>query len=393
MPVNSPAFLFFRVMKSLLVWMLVLVVLASCHTAKPFYGEKGYVLPELPTEVPLAQVVLVGDAGDMQIGEPIRDHVPKYLTNDLPNALLFLGDNIYTYGLPEEGAEDYNEKKEILLNQMSLADNFDGRVIFIPGNHDWKKSKEGGWATVLRQEAAVNQYYDRSDAFLPSGGCPGPVLVPFTNEISMIVLNSEWWLYGYTKPGTDECETGSRELFYSELKQLVRNNSDKQLLVMGHHPIVSNGEHGGYFSAMDHLFPLRNVKDWLYFPLPVIGSIYPISRKLGVSSQDIPNKEFQTYADTLRQALAGHKSLIYASGHEHNLQLHATDEFYQVISGSGSKTNFARKGLGADYVQTQEGFARLIYYSNETWIEYFVIERKTGDLSSVFRKMLYRTNP
>src|SRR5436309_11924013 len=31
--------------------------------------------------------------------------------------------------------------------------------------------------------------------------------------------------------------------------------------------------HGGHFGWQDHIFPLRNIKPWLWIPLPLIGSV------------------------------------------------------------------------------------------------------------------------
>jgi predicted phosphodiesterase len=369
-----------------------LLFLCSCSTVKPYYSDTAYTLPDLPGEEIAKQVVLVGDAGEMQQDDPIRKPVMEHLSKvpEEKGAIIFLGDNIYTYGLPETTAEDYPEKVAILENQMKIAEGYQGRVLFIPGNHDWKKSSEGGWETLLRQEDYVNTFFKNRTAFLPSGGCPGPVSELLSDDLLLIVLDTNWWLQKYEKPGTEACSFGSPARLTEELRRIIDENPDKQILVAGHHPIISNGEHGGYFSFTDHIFPLRNVKPWLYLPLPVIGSIYPIARHAGVSNQDIPNKEFQQQRDSLRAAFNGHPGLIYVSGHEHNLQLHKEDQYYQVISGAGSKTNYARKGLGASYVQQKQGFARLLYYvDGEVWVEFFTLDKKTGESTPTYRQKLF----
>ena len=369
-----------------------LLFLFSCSTVKPYYGAQDYALPELPANEIFRQVVLVGDAGEMHDNDPIRPPIKNYL-QQVPGdrgALIFLGDNIYTYGLPESSAEDFREKADILESQMKLAEGFDGRVLFIPGNHDWQKSKEGGWAAVLRQEAYVTDYFDDQTSFLPSGGCPGPVAERLSDDLLLIILDTNWWLQEYEKPGADECSFGTPETFTGELRRIIQENHNRQIIVAGHHPIISNGEHGGYFSAADHIFPLRNVKPWLYFPLPVIGSIYPIARKSGVSNQDIPIKDFQELRDSLRSAFKGHQRLIYVSGNEHNQQLHREEGYFQVISGAGSKTNFARKGLDASYVQQKQGFSRLLYYTDGTvWVEFLTIDKKSGNSIPAYRQKLF----
>jgi hypothetical protein len=50
-----------------------------------------------------------------------------------------------------------------------------------------------------------------------------------------------------------------------------------------HHPLMSNGSHGGQFSIEKQIFPLEQK-----IPLPVIGSFINLLRKTtGASPQDI----------------------------------------------------------------------------------------------------------
>src|SRR3989441_1671350 len=50
---------------------------------------------------------------------------------------------------------------------------------------------------------------------------------------------------------------------------------------------------GGHFGWQDHVFPLREVKSWLWIPLPLIGFTYPIARESGISSQDAPSTAYR----------------------------------------------------------------------------------------------------
>ena len=95
----------------------------------------------------------------------------------------------------------------------------------------------------------------------------------------------------------------------------------RHVVVIAHHPLVSGGPHGGYFGWQDHVFPLRNLKSWLWIPLPLIGSAYPIARAEGISSQDIPSRAYTRMRVALDSAFAGAPPLIYAGGHDHTLQV------------------------------------------------------------------------
>ena len=92
----------------------------------------------------------------------------------------------------------------------------------------------------------------------------------------------------------------------------------------------------------------------------------------GVSRQDTPNRVFKNYAGMIDSLFAMDPRLIYVSGHDHNLQLIVKDGITQVVSGAGSKTNYAGRGHGARFVYQGRGFSRIKYFNNgQVWIEYY----------------------
>src|SRR2546425_7841307 len=129
---------------------------------------------------------------------------------------------------------------------------------------------------------------------------------------------------------------------------------------------------GGHFGWQDHVFPLREVKSWLWIPLPLIGSAYPIARESGISSQDAPSAAYRRMRATLDSGFAGSPPLIYAAGHDHALQvIGGTSARYELVSGAGifghldrvtalDSTRFARSASGFMRVEfLHDGRARL----------------------------------
>ncbi len=369
----------------------------SCNTLQPFYGKayrdwQDYTMPDSSRLE--HTVYLVGDGGDMSSEDDLIKVLHNSLMNEADSAssVVFLGDNIYLHGLPEEGATDRQEKEAVIRAQMDAAAGYNGNVIFIPGNHDWDYSGPDGLERIIYQERFVEEYFDGADVFMPDNGCPGPDLVRVNENVVLIVLDSEWWVHPYEVPQAPEngCTTVDKTDFMVRLDAMVRANDDKHVLIVAHHPVISNGNHGGHYNIVDHIFPLRLVRDNLYIPLPVIGSIYPVARKLGVSPQDIPNTEFQTYKNGLMAIIEQRPNVVYATGHDHNLQLNEQGEMHHIISGSSSKTAFAIRGFGADYVHQQKGFARVMYFDDgEAWVEYFIVNDENPDGLLSFRKPLY----
>ena len=89
------------------------------------------------------RVFLIGDAGELLAKtHPVVDWLERHVNwDDEKNVAVYLGDNIYPYGLPMEGEGDYKGAKEVLDYQIDLVKGKKGKAFFIQGNHDWKNGK------------------------------------------------------------------------------------------------------------------------------------------------------------------------------------------------------------------------------------------------------------
>jgi hypothetical protein len=82
-----------------------------------------------------------------------------------------------------------------------------------------------------------------------------------------------------------ECDIKTREGFFDEFEGLLKKNEQKTILISLHHPLFSNGPHGGQFSIKQQLFPINDK-----IPLPIFGSFINLLRKTsGASPQDLQN--------------------------------------------------------------------------------------------------------
>ena len=100
-------------------------------------------------------IFLIGDVGKPNHApqEPTLKLMRKQLeVADSNSTAIFLGDNVYSYGLPEPDAYDRKISEERLNDQLDILKNYRGEKYMIPGNHDWAQGLRGGWAAVLRQE-------------------------------------------------------------------------------------------------------------------------------------------------------------------------------------------------------------------------------------------------
>lgn len=358
--------------------------------------ERDWESRELPSGRKLVHAIyLIGDAGKPSL-DPVDPNL-KLLNKHLMQAgkdatVVFLGDNIYPAGLPNKDAPDRKKAEKYLIAQLDAVKDFKGNIYFIPGNHDWNEFKVGGRDAVLRQEKFIEKYLDRKGVMKPGDACGDPKAVELEKDLTLILIDSHWFLHDWSKePEMNKgCKIKTRHEFQERIEELIDEYDNGRILIALHHPLYSNGEHGGYFSLRDHIFPLTPIKKNLYIPLPILGSIAPLVRYLGISNQEIAHPQNKELVDILLDATFKKGNIIFASGHEHNLQYFnegsvISDRHY-IVSGSGSKENYFRKTPDVDFAYGGNGFARLLYYDDgATWLEMI---RPVGDGSQ--EELLFR---
>ena len=311
-------------------------------------------------------LLLIGDAGHADRPDhPVVSAVREAASSSPERSLiLFLGDNAYPEGLPEKDAPGRAAAERRLNTQVDAARASGAASIFIPGNHDWARGRSEGWDQVRREAAYVVERGGPSVRFLPEDGCPGPVTVDLGRSVRLVVLDTQWWLQDSAKPvhPTSTCSADSEGEVLEALRDAVHGAAGRQVLVAGHHPPASGGPHGGYFPLVDHLFPLREFRKWLWLPLPIVGSAYPVARQNGISSQDLSSSAYRHLRDSLESVFRDAPPLAFLSGHDHGLQVLSEGSVRHVlVSGSGSfdHNNAVRKLDSTRYASAKPGFMRV----------------------------------
>lgn len=305
---------------------------------------------------------LIGDGGKpAKSGEPVlialrRDVVPL----GSRATVVFLGDNVYPSGLPGPGVAGRAEMERRLDDQVDAVRDTGARVVFIPGNHDWKHGLEG----LRRQERRVEARGGPDVVFLPRAGCPGPDVLDVGVRLRLVLLDTHWWLRQGDEPseGGTGCPVSSEQGVTAALRGALEGADGRDTVVAMHHPLVSGGPHGGRFGLRQHLFPLTDVKGWAWLPLPVIGSIYPIARSSGISSQDESSEAYRAMTTALVAAAEDHLPLAWASGHEHVLEVIERTRFGRMlVSGGGyyGHVTHVRPVEGARYQAARSGYMRI----------------------------------
>ena len=316
----------------------------------------------------LHRIVLIGDGGSLTNGRhPVTDAVKKLIPLDKKTTVLFLGDNIYPAGLQDEELYNYNDGKAALDSQLSIADHTEAGIILIPGNHDWDNAQRSGFEGVLREQYYVDYMSGKNNVnFLPKEGCPGPVEVFLSNDVTLVIFDSQWWLHEFDKPGVEsDCDTKTEEEILNQLQDILNRNLKKLVVFACHHPFKSNGIHGGNYTWRQHLFPFTDLRKNAYIPLPVLGSIYPIARSVFGTPQDLPHPNYVNMINRISLVAKSHPNLVFVAGHEHNLQLIQDSSFSYIVSGGGCKSSRVSKTKKSPFVADSPGFVVLEVSTNK----------------------------
>ena len=302
------------------------------------------------------------------------------LENNPSSSLIFLGDNIYPYGLiPKEETKDHpklflerEEAEKHIDTQLKIVENHKKEnIFFVAGNHDWGHDKKIAFIKEEQQYITEKGYN-----YLPQNGCSTPVLVSLSENVLLICLDTQYLIQ---KQKSSDCELESNDEIYARLDNLVMTNQDKKIVVAAHHLLESESSHGGKFPLRPHIFPLADFRKNFYLPLPFLGTTYVLMRKTGFSEQDISNPRYQDVKKNLSAIFEKHPNLVYACGHEHTLQYHTLNTssqnkyvWRQINSGAGSKRSFVNKNYKkAKFAYSNYGFARLDYLKNGKTIVYY----------------------
>lgn len=286
-----------------------------------------------PTRV-TALLVLVGDAGTALPGRSpllarVADDLARWAArlDDGRTLLVHLGDLVYPWGVrppdhPEHATDTLHlhAQLEPILAAGGAAAGIRGW--FLDGNHDWGHLPGGAGLERLRSTAAVVDRWSAAGLpvrFMPEPGSPGPVIVDVGERHRIVVVGSTAWF--------DADDEALRVAAGAALASAVEETG-RTVTVLAHHPLQSAGEHGDD--------P----------PVATGFGLQYLASRAGLVRQDMSSAPYRRFIDEVRGAFARRAPLVWASGHDHTLQLLRAAgpgrPTYTVVSGSGSKLG----GLG-----------------------------------------------
>ncbi len=356
--------------------LLVLILVGSCATYNLQISEE--VQPPQANQKEIEHTFyLIGDAGNSPIDSmsiALQDFSKELAKADKNSTALFLGDNIYPKGLPGKDGKGRIFAEHQLNVQVSAVKDFAGRTIFIPGNHDWYNNGPVG---LKRQEKYIEDRLGKN-TFLPENGCPIRK-VDISDEVALIIVDTEWYMTKWDKHPTlnDDCEIRTRNRFFNEYESLIKKARGKTTVVALHHPLFTNGPHGGQFSVKEHMTPI-----------PVLGTLKNVLRRSGgVSPADIQHKRYDEFRDRIITLSQENDRIVFVSGHEHSLQYLVEANLPQIVSGAGSKTTPTRNVEGGKFSYGTPGYAKLVVFKDgSSQVSFFSSKEKQVVFESIIHK-------
>lgn len=317
-----------------------------------------------------ASIYLLGDVGDPSASkqEPSLASLQKDASeNPVPEKMIFfLGDNIYDFGMQKEDDADRKEMERRIDEQMKVILESNSKGYFIPGNHDWDYWGKDGTNAVRRQEKYVEEKSNGKISLLPNNACPGPEIIDVQDDLRIIIFDSQWILQDYRYRSSDGCSSKSEDEVYKNIEAAFKSAGNRKVLVLAHHPVDSYGEHGGFFSWEAHLFPLRAFVKELWIPLPVIGSLYPLARNLGITSQDMSSSVYKRMASRLDSIYTKYSPVAVAAGHDHSMQVLQMNNYLMLVSGGGlaARIRSLTTGKNTIFAYDDSGYMRIDLLKN-----------------------------
>ncbi len=368
--------------------LLTILVLSGCGTKVPYYGNSSLNWKKIssPDDSLISHSVYLMGNIDLRKDSTKTLHLLQSSLEDANKAsssLVILGD-IRT---------EKTASLKPFLNDLNQK--FNGEIFFLPGDKDWSSGGKSGKRDVTKLEDEIESNFAAENVFLPDNACPGPETVLVAENLVIVFTDSQWWLHTKDKPegNSSNCKAIDKFSYLLRLEEILELHKEKNILLVQHHPLFSNGNRGGFFSFKDHVFPLTFLQKSLYLPLPVIGSVYPILRYLGISKQDIAHPRYTRMKEEMLSIIENRPNITLVAAHDYSLQYQKHKETHHVVSGASSSTSYTQRKNQVEFAYQHTGLAKINYYrTGESWLE-FIIPAENNTAEVAYRTNLNALNP
>ena len=369
----------------------IAVLFWGCAPERPLLDEPSATTATMPPETdPTYRVYLLGNIASHIAAShvPVRSMLDAHLSeSDIPNTVALIGNSIPCCGFPDSADANRSQVESYLTSWLDIIKKHDSRLVAVPGHHENpgafnQPHGEGSF------ESFIESYMGNEDIFLPSHGFPGPESIALTDDIRLLAIDTQYWMNDYAIPADtlgEEVREPSDVLLELE-DELFKHRNDRMLLI-GHHPLFSNGNYGGRFSWRQYLLPV-----------PLLSGFIPVYRTLIGYRQDLVSVPYRLFRHEMQRMLEDRHNLMYASAHERSLQYFRKDNRrriqHHIVSGSASGSGHVSQGRGVNYATSDQGFFIIDFYDDgAAWLSAWTQDENAAHGRMRFTQQLITGNP
>ncbi|AZQ44279.1 metallophosphoesterase [Nonlabens ponticola] len=361
--------------------LLLLIILSACaRRAVQISGDQV----NIQNEKPFQRFYLFGNVGVNDPDSPaafdaMLQHINENSKKD--DYLLLLGDNVLANSIrkDDEDNKDANQFKK----QLEQIAKIDINTLVLPGDHDWN---DEGMDGLKKIEEFTEEYLDNDEAFQPENACPLEEL-NISDQVEMLIVDSQWYIEDWDKNPNfnDECEINTREKFIKVLADELRKARHKTIILAMHHPLYTNGVHGGQLGMRMVTTPKQ---ENAY--IPGLGFAYSFVRsQAGLFPQDRYNPLMNDLMREIETAGSGIDRLLVVSSHEESLQYIDRDNIKQVVSGATVSQNIVSLGKKGKFAAGKIGFSEVRVFEDQSSQVLFYLVDEQGNLEQVYSNKLF----
>lgn len=346
-----------------------LMIIISCASKRTQYLDaKTKTIATAADTSSYRSVYLLGNLGSSKSG-PNNKLISAFDSVQSSNAskddyLVILGDNIYANALKK------GTNEEQLEQSISLIKSFNGETLIIPGENEWNDKGAKG---VEKIEDYIESKIGKDNHFQPENGCPLETIT-VDDETEIIIVDSQWYIEDWSKHPNfnDKCAIKTRTQLITALKDEARKARHKNILLFMHHPLYSNGIYGGEMSTRSLYKPSA---ENAFIPLAGFGWAF-MRTQGGLSKQDQFNPLMNDLMREIKKMAIDLPRLFVLSAHERSQQYIVNKNIRQIISGTGSKTEYARLGKDGHFSSVAPGFTELRLFKNgSSTVHFYTLEQ------------------
>ncbi|KQC32833.1 metallophosphatase [Nonlabens sp. YIK11] len=321
---------------------LYLLVLLMAFCAPAAYAQQD---KEISKSVYLT--ANLGDDNNSKSADVLKAIV-EASKKDKDAAFVALGNTTRKDGYPKDKTKRKQEEEYLTNNVLNPMADFNGQVIYIPGKNEWNK---GGHNNIDDLESFLQD--NSKGKFWPNDGCPIE-RETLSDEVELVMVDSQWYLedwddYPYIN---NDCEIKTREQFFVQFKDELKDEQNKTVIVAIHHPILSANRRG-FFERMG-----------------------------GFSNQSYFNNQMQYLVGRLETIASQFEDVVFVSGNHKNLQFLMDDGIPQVISGATAGTEKTRNNSKKEiFSNSEHGFSKLtVFKDGSSQVEIFTVDGASVEL-------------